>query len=208
MWSPNERQTAILKILVFVMCLTPLAFLVAQAIQGGLGANPIEAITRSLGDWTLRFLLITLAVTPLRRLTGLAWLVKFRRMLGLFAFFYVLLHLTSYVGLDQFFDWPAMGRDLVKRPFITAGFTAFLLLIPLAITSTHAMIRRLGGRRWQRLHRAVYVIGLLGVLHYFWLVKQDISQPLLYAGILGVLLGARLVWRMLAHRQSPQAPSP
>ncbi|CAK0769065.1 protein-L-methionine sulfoxide reductase heme-binding subunit MsrQ [Gammaproteobacteria bacterium] len=208
MGFPNARHIAFLKGLVFAACLTPLAVLVVQALQGALGANPIEAVIRSLGDWALRFLLVTLAVTPLRRLTGWPWLVKFRRMLGLFAFFYAVLHLMAYVGLDQFFDGSAIGRDILKRPFITLGFMAFLLLIPLAVTSTQAMIRRLGGRRWQTLHRAVYAVAVLGVLHYFWLVKLDLTQPLLHAGLLGLLLGARILWRVLENRPSTRGLHP
>lgn len=207
MGAPTGRQI-LFKGLVFAGCLTPLLFLATRAIQGSLGANPIEAVIRDLGDWALRFLLITLAVTPLRRLMGWHGLIKFRRMLGLFAFFYATLHVAAYVGLDQFFDWRAIAHDIVKRPFITVGFMAFLLLIPLAVTSTRAMVRRLGGQRWQRLHRAVYAIGILGVLHDAWLVKLDISQPLLHAGILAVLLGARVVWRMLDHRPSVRGVPP
>lgn len=194
MASPNPRQITFIKVAVFLVCLLPLALLVQAALNDALGANPIEAITRNLGDWALRLLLITLAVTPLRRWTDLAWLLKLRRMLGLFAFFYALLHVSSYVVLDQFFDWNEIVRDIIKRPFITVGFTAFVLLIPLAATSTHAMMRRLGGRRWQTLHRAVYAIGVLAVLHYWWMVKQDISQPAIYAAILAVLLGVRVYW--------------
>ena len=160
-------------------------------------------MTRGLGTWALNFLLITLAVTPLRRLTGGSWLAPLRRMLGLYAFFYALLHLTTYLWLDQFFDWPAILKDIFKRPFITAGMLCFLMLVPLAATSNGAAIRRLGGRRWQALHRSVYVIGIVAVLHYAWMVKLDISKPLLYAGILSVLLGARLWWRLARLRRLP-----
>lgn len=161
-----------------------------------LGANPIEFITRDLGDWTLIFLMITLAVTPARRLSGWPWLIKLRRMLGLFAFFYVGLHFLTYIWLDQFFDLQDIVKDVIKRPFITVGFLAFLGLIPLAVTSTNAMVKRLGGKRWQALHRLVYAIATLGVVHYWWLVKKDIREPLLYAFILGVLLGIRLFWNL------------
>jgi sulfoxide reductase heme-binding subunit YedZ len=190
----TPRQFTTLKTSLFILCLVPLVSLAIRAVMGDLGANPIEALIRNLGDWALRLLLVTLSITPLRRLTGWAWLPKLRRMFGLFAFFYVVMHMLGYVVLDQFFDWAAIGKDIVKRPFITVGFTAFLLLIPLAATSTNAMIRRLGGRRWQTLHRAVYAIGMLAVLHFWWMVKLDTREPALYAVILAVLLGARLVW--------------
>lgn len=179
------------KPLLFLICLLPLARLVYFALNDDLGANPIEFITRSTGTWTLVGLLLTLAITPLRRLTGRNELVRYRRMLGLFAFFYASLHFMTYIWLDQFFDLPGVLKDIYKRPFITVGFAAFLLLLPLAITSTHAMMRRLG-RRWQQLHRLVYLIGLLGVVHYLWLVKKDLTQPLIYAGVLLILLGLRL----------------
>lgn len=179
------------KPLLFLICLLPLARLLYLGFSGGLGANPIEFITRATGTWTLVGLLLTLTITPLRRLTGRNELIRYRRMLGLFAFFYACLHFITYIWLDQFFDLGGVLRDIYKRPFITVGFSAFLLLLPLAITSTHAMMRRLG-RRWQQLHRLVYLIGLLGVLHYLWLVKKDLTQPLIYAGVLLVLLFLRL----------------
>jgi len=175
-----------------VAALGPLAYLAWGAVNGGLGANPIEAITRETGTWTLRFLVITLAVTPLRRLTGWNDAIKFRRMLGLFAFFYGMLHLLTYVWLDQFFDLASMVKDVAKRPFITAGATAFLLMVPLAVTSTAGMIRRMGGRAWRRLHRLAYASAVVGVLHYWWLVKLDTTRPRNYAVILGTLLGIRL----------------
>jgi sulfoxide reductase heme-binding subunit YedZ len=177
----------------FALCLLPLVRLVVLGFTGGLGANPIEFITRSTGTWTLVGLLLTLSVTPLRRLSGRADLVRYRRMLGLFSFFYACLHFLTYIWLDQFFDPAAIARDIVKRPFITAGFGAFVLLVPLAATSTHAMMRRLG-RHWQRLHRLVYVIALLGVTHYLWLVKKDLTEPLIYGGVLLLLLAMRLRW--------------
>ena len=179
------------KPLLFLICLLPLARLVYLAFSGGLGANPIEFITRSTGTWTLVGLLITLAVTPVRRLTGRNDLIRYRRMLGVFTFFYASLHFTTYIWLDQFFDLAAIFKDVYKRPFITVGFAAFMLLLPLAITSTNAMMRRLG-KRWQQLHRLVYLIGSLGVLHYVWLVKKDLTQPLIYGGVLLVLLTLRL----------------
>ncbi len=183
-----------IRIGLFLLCLLPLARLIWLGGQGGLGANPIEFITRSTGTWTLNFLLITLTITPARRLMKWPALLRYRRMIGLYAFFYAVLHFLTYLWLDQFFDWHAMLRDIVKRPFITAGFSAFLLLLPLAATSSQAMMRRLG-RSWQRLHRLVYAIAILGVTHYLWLVKKDLTLPLLYAAILFLLLGARLLWR-------------
>jgi sulfoxide reductase heme-binding subunit YedZ len=181
------------KLWVFGVCLLPLVRLIVLGGSGGLGANPIEFITRSTGTWTLVGLLVTLSVTPLRRLSGRAELIRYRRMLGLFSFFYVCLHFATYIWLDQFFDLAAIARDIVKRPFITVGFTAFVLLIPLAATSTHAMMRRLG-RRWQQLHRLVYPIALLAVVHYLWLVKKDLTTPLVYGAVTLVLLALRLQW--------------
>jgi sulfoxide reductase heme-binding subunit YedZ len=190
----------ILKSLVFVLLLLPLAYYGWGAWHDTLGANPIEAVTRGMGTWTLNFLLITLAVTPLRKLTGWHAALRLRRMLGLFSFFYAVLHLTSYLWFDQFFDWSEIAQDILKRPFITVGMAAFVLLVPLAATSSNFAIRHLGGRRWQALHRTVYVIGILAVLHYSWLVKADQSQPLLYGGILAVLLGLRAWWREVERR--------
>jgi methionine sulfoxide reductase heme-binding subunit len=178
---------------IFGLCLLPLLRLIVLGAGGGLGANPIEFITRSSGTWTLLGLLVTLSVTPLRRLTGRADFLRYRRMLGLFAFFYACLHFVTYLWLDQFFDLVAIAKDIVRRPFITVGFAALVLLIPLAVTSNQAMMRRLG-RRWQMLHRLVYPIALLGVVHYLWLVKKDITQPLIYGGVLALLLAARLPW--------------
>jgi sulfoxide reductase heme-binding subunit YedZ len=164
-----------------------------KAYEHALGANPIEVITHATGDWTIRFLLITLSVTPLRQLLKQPWLIRFRRMFGLFAFFYVSLHFLTYIWLDKSFDLHDMLADIVKRPFITVGFTAFVLLIPLAATSTAGWIRRLGGKRWQALHRLIYVSAILGVIHYLWLVKADRSGPLKYGFILAVLLGYRII---------------
>lgn len=177
----------------FAVCLLPLARLFVLGSGGGLGANPIEFITHSTGTWTLVGLLVTLSVTPLRRLTGRADLIRYRRMLGLFAFFYAILHFMTYLWLDQFFDFASIAKDIVKRPFITVGFAAFVLLIPLAVTSTRVMMRRLG-RRWQPLHRLVYLIALLGVIHYVWLVKKDLTQPLMFGAVLILLLAMRLPW--------------
>jgi sulfoxide reductase heme-binding subunit YedZ len=184
-----------LKIAIFPLCLAPLGKLVWRAATANLGANPIEAITHATGDWTLIFLLVTLAVTPLRKLSGQLWLIRLRRMFGLFVFFYGLLHFLTYFWLDQNFNFHSITKDVYKRPFITAGFTAFVLLIPLAATSTRGMIQRLGGERWQWLHRLIYVSATAGVIHYLWLVKKDISKPLEYASVLGILLAYRiLVW--------------
>lgn len=177
---------------VFVLCLLPAFWLAAGVWRGALGVNPIEKITLETGQWTLRLLAATLAVTPVRRLTGWLELIRFRRMLGLFAFFYATLHLLTYVWLDQFFDWGEIARDVVKRRFITAGMTAYALLLPLALTSTRGWIVRLGGRRWQRLHRLVYAAAAAGVVHFWWKVKSDVREPLLYALLLAILLAARL----------------
>ena len=194
------------KPLVFAACLLPFALVVGDAfeITGRLGANPIEEIMDRFGNWSLRFILITLAVTPLRRITGWNWLTRFRRMLGLFTFFYVLMHFLTWLILDQGLLMSAILEDLVKRPFITIGFAAFLLLLALAVTSTNAMRRRLG-RRWQQLHNLVYVIGILGVWHYWWQVKKDIRDPLIYAVILAVLLGLRLWFRYRKTSQRRRA---
>jgi methionine sulfoxide reductase heme-binding subunit len=185
-----ERLVRAAKPGVFVLCLVPAVMLVMRAVGNDLGANPVETVTHTTGDWTLRLLLATLAMTPLKRLTGRPWPIRFRRMLGLYAFFYAGLHLLTYIVIDRELDWPGIAEDVVKRPYITVGFTAFVLLIPLALTSTRAMVRRLG-RRWQTLHRAVYAIGILGVVHYVWLVKADVFEPLIYAAILGCLLFLR-----------------
>ena len=183
------------KVVTFLVCLGPLVRLGWKAYNGLLGANPIEVITHSTGDWTLIFLCVTLAVSPLRMLTKQYWLIRFRRMLGLFAMFYGTLHFTTYIWLDKFFDVHEMVKDVVKRPFITMGFTAFVLMIPLAITSTRGWISRLGGKRWNLLHRLIYFSAIAGVIHYVWLVKKDLTKPLEYAAVVTVLLGYRLaVW--------------
>ena len=203
--QPSHKAVSALKALIFVVALMPLARLALGALYfpDWLGANPAEFITRATGDWTLRFLLITLAVTPLRELIGWNWLARLRRMLGLYAFFYGVVHLSSYVSFDHVFDVMEILRDIVKRPFITVGFTALVLLIPLAITSTNAMVRRLGAKRWLALHRLVYVIAPLGVLHFWWMVKRDITEPAVYAAILTVLLGYRLATRPRALARVP-----
>src|SRR6202140_943533 len=180
------------KPVVFLFCLLPLAALGWRALHGELTANPIEFITHATGDWTLRFLVITLCVTPVRKILHLPELIRFRRMLGLFAFFYACLHFTTYIWLDKFFDLSEMWKDIAKRIYITVGFTAFLLLIPLAITSTAGWIRRLGGKRWQKLHRLIYFSAILGVIHYYWLVKSAVIRPLTY----GAIVAALLLWRL------------
>ncbi len=185
-------KTKLLKVIVFLAALIPLARLGWKAYRDMLGANPIEVITHSTGDWTLIFLLLTLSITPLRRLSGLHWLIRFRRMLGLFAFFYGGLHFTTYIWLDKFFDLHEMLADVAKRKFITVGFTAFILMIPLALTSTQGMIRRLG-KRWTMLHRLIYISAIAGVIHYWWLVKADVRKPAYYAAVLAVLLGYRFI---------------
>src|SRR5436305_5305886 len=198
------------KPIVFLACLLPLARLGFKAYRGLLGANPIEVITHSTGDWILIFLLITLAVTPVRKLTGQLWLIRYRRMFGLFAFFYATLHFLTYIWLDKFFDLHEILADVAKRRFITMGFTGFVLLIPLALTSTKGWIRRLGGKRWQALHRLIYFSAIAGVIHYVWLVKADIRKPLAYGAILAVLLLYRVVlWAIATFKErSRVAPVP
>lgn len=188
------------KAIVFLLGLAPIGVLGWRALHGDLTANPIEFITHSTGDWTILFLIFTLCITPFRKLFRLPELIRFRRMLGLFAFFYVCLHFSTWLVLDKFFDWKEMWADIIKRRFITVGFAAFLLLIPLAITSTAGWIRRLGGKRWQQLHRAIYAAAILGVIHYYWLVKSDVRKPLLYGAIVAVLLAWRLVDWFLKQR--------
>jgi len=186
-----------LKVLVFSLALLPLIKLMIDGWLDQLTANPIEAIMHRTGFWTLTLLMITLSATPLRRLLGWFWPIRIRRMLGLYAFFYACLHFLSYLVLDQFFDWQAIADDLVKRPYITAGFPAFALLIPLAVTSSDKMIRRLGGKNWQRLHRLIYPIAIAGVLHFAWLVKKDLGQPIVFGLLLSTLLTIRLLTRVV-----------
>jgi methionine sulfoxide reductase heme-binding subunit len=180
------------KVAVFLICLIPFADLLRRFITGNLGINPVETLQHGTGDWTLRFIVFTLCITPFRKLFKLPDLIRFRRMLGLFAFFYVCLHFLTYLGPDQSFDLAGMWKDVAKRPYITVGFTAFVLLIPLAITSTTGWIRRLGGKRWQMLHRSIYVAAVCGVIHYYWLVKSDVRKPLFY----GTLVAILLLWRL------------
>src|SRR5260370_22256517 len=186
------RDIRFAKLVLLVNSLVPLTLLLWDWYRKQVGANPLEFITRTTGMLTLVFLLISLAVTPLRRTTGLNWLVRFRRMLGLFAFFYGSLHLFTYVAFDRFFHLTTVPGDVLKRPFIAIGMTAFFFMVPLAITSTDKMVKRLGGKRWMRLHRIVYLSGVLGVLHYYMLVKSDVRLPLTFAFLLAVLLGFRI----------------
>ena len=184
--------------LVFALMATPLAWLVYLGLSGGLGANPIEAINRFLGDWALRMLLVALAATPLKILFGWTWAVRMRRMLGLWAFAYVALHVTNYVAIDQFFAWNDIWADIVKRKFITVGMVAFLILSALALTSWNGAIKRMGAKAWQRLHKLVYMAAALGCLHYIWMVKADVREPLIHLGVLGALLSIRLYHRLRA----------
>jgi sulfoxide reductase heme-binding subunit YedZ len=196
------RHIRWIKPLVFLLCLAPAANLVWRGLQGDLTANPIEYIRNSTGFWTLVGLCAAMAVTPLRRLLHFNELIRFRRMLGLFAFFYGVLHFVTYIWLEQFWDFRAMIDDVYLRPFIAAGFVSFVLMIPLAITSTSGWVRRLGGRRWQLLHRLIYVSAAAGVVHYFWKVKTDTTVPMRFAIVLAVLLGYRLVVWAMKRRES------
>ena len=200
---PSRR---VAKPLLFLACLIPFLGLLLDAVQSNLGANPIDKITDVTGTWTLRFVMITLAVTPVRRLTGWNAIIKARRMVGLFAFFYGTLHMLTYVVLDQFFGWTYIWADIAKRPYITMGVLGFTMMIPLAITSTAGWIRRLGGRRWNLLHRLIYVTGIAGVVHYLWLVKSDTTRPLTYAAILITLFAIRawFAWRPAKMVASPR----
>jgi len=189
-----------IKPVVFFICLLPLVMLVWDGFHDALGANPVEKITHRTGDWTLRFLLLTLSVTPLRKLLNWKFMMRFRRMLGLFAFFYACLHFVTYLVFDHFFDFGEIAKDILKRPYVTVGFTGFVLLIPLAITSTNNMKKRLG-KNWKRLHQLVYVIAVCGILHYLWLVKADLLQPLIYAAILLLLFGVRAWFQRKSLKQ-------
>jgi sulfoxide reductase heme-binding subunit YedZ len=191
-----------LKALLFLLALVPLVRLVFDGLTHNLGANPIEKITHVTGYWTLMLLMVALSVTPLRKITGWLWLVRLRRMVGLYAFFYACLHFLAYLVLDQFFDWGNIAKDIIKRPYITVGFVAFLLLVPLAVTSTNRMMKRLGGKRWQRLQRLIYLIAVGGVVHYAWLVKKDLTNPLMFALVLAVLLGLRVVYGWRGQRMA------
>lgn len=206
--TPSAGQIGGIKAVLFILCALPAVLLAYGWFNNTLGANPIETVTHTTGEWTLRMLLITLAVTPLRRLTGLHWLLRLRRQLGLFAFAYASMHFATYVWLDLYFEWNAIALDIIERPFITVGFAAFVLLIPLAATSNQAAIRRMGGRKWLSLHRSVYAIAILAIIHYAWLVKADLLKPIVYGLILVVLLGARAWWRELERRRQLAAIPP
>lgn len=191
----REKLIRTAKVSVFLVSLGPVAVLIWKGLHALLGANPVDVITRTTGRWTLIFLLITLGITPARTLARLPWLIRFRRMLGLFAFFYGSLHFTTYIWLDKFFNVPEMLHDIAKRPFITMGLTAWTAMLPLALTSTAGWIRRLGGKRWRMLHRLIYAGAVAGVIHFIWLVKADLKRPLTYGAILTVLLTYRIaVW--------------
>jgi sulfoxide reductase heme-binding subunit YedZ len=195
-----------IKPVIFLACLGPLGRLAWKGFHGMLGANPIEVITHATGDWTLTFLLVTLSITPLRKLTRQYWLIGLRRMFGLYAFFYGTLHLTTYVWLDKYFNVQEMLADVAKRRFITAGLTAFVLMIPLALTSTKGWIRRIGGKRWQTLHRLIYFSAAAGVIHYIWLVKADLRKPLQYASVFALLMAYRVfVWAGVKAKANPRS---
>lgn len=200
-----RRSIVILKVIVWALCLSPVSLLAWKATHDELGANPLSEVTLSTGHWTLYLLLTTLAISPLRKITGINWLIRFRRLIGLFAFFYGCLHLMTYLWFDKFFDVHEIIKDIYKRPFITAGMTAWTLMLPLALTSTAASIRWLGGKRWQSLHRLVYASAIAGCVHFWWLVKRDLTRPEIMAAILTLLLGFRVVDRFLANRPSRPA---
>jgi methionine sulfoxide reductase heme-binding subunit len=192
------------KVLVFLVCLVPLGVLIWEAFNGGLGSNPTQFLEHATGDWTLRFVAITLSITPLRKLFRQPQLIRFRRMLGLFAFFYGCCHFAVYLTFDQVFDLHGIWADVIKRRYITVGFTGFVLMTPLALTSTAGWIRRLGGKRWALLHRAIYLTAIAGVIHYYWLVKSDVHLPLEYAAVMAILLG----WRVFDHYANPRRTAP
>jgi len=192
------------KVVVFLLCLVPLGAVLWRGFHQDLGLNPVQFVEHATGDWILRFLVITLAITPLRKILHLPQLIRFRRMMGLFAFFYACLHFSTWLGVDRYFDWNGILDDISKRPFIMVGFTGFVLMIPLAVTSTAGWIRRMGGKRWQLLHRAVYFSAIAGVIHYYWLVKSDVRKPLEYAFLVGILLAWRL-WAWFFDRRKPVA---
>ena len=211
MWNSYARavlSSRWTKPVVFLLCLTPLAGIAWPFLRHATIPDPAAFIQHGTGDWVLRFLVITLCITPVRKLLGLPELIRFRRMFGLFAFFYVCLHFLTYIGFDKLFEWSEIWKDVAKRPYITVGFLGFLLLIPLAITSTAGWIRRLGGRRWQMLHRLIYVAAICGVIHYYWLVKSAVIRPLTYGAIIAVLLGWRLaVWLVKRPRTVAVPPA-
>jgi sulfoxide reductase heme-binding subunit YedZ len=205
-FNPTPKQFKVLKAVLFVLALIPFVRMVVLTVMGAF-PDPLAAITFATGDWTLYFLVITLAVTPLRRLLKWNWLVRLRRMVGLYAFFYAFLHFTAFLWFDHFFDVAAMWKDVLKRPFITVGFIAFVLLIPLAVTSNNAMIRKLGGKRWQWIHRLIYLIAPLGILHYYWMkaAKNNIAQPILFGLIVAALLAVRVAWSLKKKAQAQPA---
>src|SRR5437763_14570064 len=195
-----RRWIVLLKVVVWALCLSPVTLLAWKATHDELGANPLSEVTLATGHWTLYLLLTSLAISPLRKITGINWLIRFRRLIGLFAFFYGCLHLTTYLWFDKFFDVQEIVKDIYKRPFITAGMTAWTLMLPLALTSTAASIRWLGGGRWQTLHQLIYASGIAGVVHFWWLVKRDLTRPEIMAVILSLLLGFRVLDRLLSNR--------
>ena len=204
----NRRARVVLKGAAWVLCLLPLVVLLYRAFTDGLGANPISYVTNWLGQWTFRLLLVGLALTPLRIVAGLAWPVLLRRLVGLFTFFYASLHFLVWILIDHFFSWDQMLTDLVKRRYITVGMLALLLLIPLAVTSTNGMVKRLGGTAWRRLHRIVYLVGVLAALHFLWLAKGFRADAVLYAGILALLLGVRMFEALRRRIARPARPAP
>ena len=203
-FNPSPKQLGAIKVALFLASLLPFANMAWLTVQAAL-TEPLEYITHQTGDWALYFLCITLAVTPLRRFTGWNWVIRLRRMLGLFCFFYALLHFTTFLWFDHFFDWSAMWKDVLKRPFITVGFIAFLMLVPLAATSTNGMVKRLGGKRWRWLHRLIYVIAPLAILHFWWMKagKNDFAEPILFGTIVAVLLGLRVWWSRTRTQAAP-----
>jgi methionine sulfoxide reductase heme-binding subunit len=202
--NPSNSAVTRVKWALILIGMLPLVRLVTGFFLNSLGANPIELITRSTGTWTLVGLALTLSITPLRTLLNWPWLVRLRRTAGLLAFFYAALHFTTYIWFDRFFDFGDILKDIVKRPFITVGFAAFVLLIPLAVTSNNAIIKKLGAKLWQRIHYLVYLIAVLAVIHYWWLVKKDLTQPIIYAAVFVLLLGLRVFWKM--HKVRPARP--
>ncbi|MCB1915761.1 MAG: sulfoxide reductase heme-binding subunit YedZ [Rhodocyclaceae bacterium] len=200
------RHLTLVKTVLFLACLLPATLLVEGWLADTLGANPVEAVAEATGEWTLRLLLLTLAVTPVRRLSGAHWLLRLRRTLGLFTFAYGCLHFTAYVWLDQQFDWHSVAADILERPYIAIGFAALVLMTPLALTSNGFMVRRLGGRRWQSLHRSIYAIAILGVVHMMWQAKDDLLEALIYAAALTLLLGLRGMWRNAERRRQLSTP--
>lgn len=205
--NPGTTALTTIKAVIFLLLLIPAALIAQGWFSDSPGTDPVETLRRASGEWALNLLLITLAVTPLRRLSGLHWLLRLRRMLGLFTFAYACLHFVSYVWLDKGFDGGSIAEDILDRPMITVGFAAFVLMIPLALTSSNAAIRRMGGRQWQALHRSIYAIAIMAVVHYWWLVKADVLMPLIYTLVLAALLGARGWWRELERRRQLAAPA-